>query len=128
MTTPNTSRFSRNLSLLAFAPLALAALFVVIGQAMASTTTGNPMGVEGDRIILRSIDRHPSDAPAAKRTWSRIDAAALEVCGGGGFASRQVNDAIHRSDCWHSAMNGALAQIRSPLLPLALADGARFRP
>lgn len=115
MTTPYSARFSRNLSLVAFAPLALGLLLIAMGQAMAT-----PAGVEENRIVLRAIDRHPADSRAAKRTWGRIDAAALEVCGGGDHSNAQVNYAVRRSDCWRDAMNGALAQVSTPYLPLAL--------
>ena len=123
MTTSTSTRFSRNLSLIAFAPLALALLVIAMGQAMAA-----PAEVEENRIILRAIDHHPANARAAKRIWAKIDGAALEVCGGGGQSNAQVNYAVRRSDCWHNAMNGGLGQISTPFLPVALGKGLPARP
>jgi len=128
MTTPNSNRFSRNLSMVAFAPLALGVLLMAMGQAMAGQTMAAPVGVDDNRVILRKIDRYPADARAARRTYDRIDAAALEVCGGGDHSNAQVNYAVHRSDCWRDAVRGALAQVSTPYLPVALGGKLPSRP
>lgn len=123
MTTPLSPRFSRNLSLVAFAPLALGLLLIVMGQAMATSA-----GVEGDQIVLRAIDRHPADVRSARRTYDRIDLASLQVCGGGDHSSAQVNYAVRRSSCWHDAMSGALAQVSTPYLAVAPGEKIPSRP
>jgi UrcA family protein len=112
MQTPLSARFSRNLSLLAFAPLALGVLLIAMGSAMAA-----PVGEEDATIILRPIDRHPNDPASARRLYARISAAALEVCGGGDHSFAEVNRSIRNSACWRKAMSGALAQVSSPYLP-----------
>lgn len=127
MTTPLSPHFSRNLCLVVFAPLALALLLIAMGQAMAKPALVEA-DAEGNHVILRAIDRHPADLRAARRTYDRIDAAALEVCGGGNHSYSQVNQAVRRSECWHSAMKGALAQVNTPYLAVAEKGELPARP
>lgn len=127
MTTPYSARFSRNLSLLAFAPLALAIMLLLVGQAVAKPVEAR-VGMEGNQIILRAIDRTPADARSARRTYDRIDAAALEVCGGGSHSFAEVNRTVRHSDCWRQAMRTALAQTETPYWAARTDDAVPARP
>lgn len=113
MAPPLSCHFSRHISMVAFAPLALGLLMIVMGQAMAKPArmAGD---AEGEHVILRAIDRHPGDLRGARRIYDRIDAAALEVCGGSNSSYSQANLAVHLSAYWHSAMKHALAQVSTP--------------
>jgi UrcA family protein len=115
----SSTRFSRNLSLIALAPLALGMVAIAAGQAMAGQAVAAPAGEEEARIILRGIERQPASPRAAKQVMARIEEAALQVCGGGAGAYPEVNRVVRRSDCWHKAVKGALAQVASPYLPKA---------
>jgi UrcA family protein len=117
MTTPS-SRFSRNLSLVALAPLALGLLVIAMGVAMAAPAPKNRHN-DQPQVIVRHADRHPADAHAAGRLYQRLEAAALEACGGGAHSFPELNRSIRASTCWRQAMNGALAQVDTSHLALA---------
>jgi UrcA family protein len=70
-------------------------------------------------VIVRHADRHPADAHAAGRLYQRLEAAALEACGGGAHSFPELNRSIRASTCWREAMNGALAQVDTSHLALA---------
>ncbi len=117
-------RFSRGLTLLAAAPLALACLFVIA----VTTVHAAPAVRAGDgapTITLHHLDRTPATPERARRLYRRLDDAAVDVCGGGDGSFPEFNRAIRDSDCWHTAMRQAFAQIDSPLLPVTLADSRK---
>ncbi|WP_164852699.1 UrcA family protein [Novosphingobium umbonatum] len=121
MTKTSSTRFSRTLCVLAFAPLALGLLFAAAAQAMAATEAATDKE-EVNTVILRGIMARPDSPKAAKHVLSRIENAALEVCGGGSGSYAEVNRVVRRSDCWRKAVNGAVAQVASPYLPKVAAQ------
>lgn len=119
-----TSRFSRNLSFVAFAPLGLA---LVLIAAMVGANAAHAQD-ETARVIVRGIGHAPATRAEAAHIYRRLDRAALMVCGGDDHSLREVNRSLRESPCWALAMKGALEQVSSPLLPLALADKPARRP
>jgi UrcA family protein len=69
---------------------------------------------------------HPGDLDnpvAAKRLFDRIEAAALEVCGGSPFSLPEFRRAVRRSDCWRQGVSTAVAELHDARLGARLAQG-----
>jgi UrcA family protein len=68
---------------------------------------------------------HPGDLdnPAStERLFDRIEAAALEVCGGSPFSFPDVRRAVRRSDCWRQGVSTAVAELHDARLTARLAQ------
>lgn len=75
-----------------------------------------PSGPDRAAIVLHDVDLHPATSVAARRTFARIDAAALDVCG---FDSSSLREAIaseRKAACWQVAMAAAMSGIDDPRL------------
>lgn len=81
---------------------------------------GQDAGGLTSSVALHGVDLNPASPSAARRLLRRIDAAALDVCGGSAFSLREAKDAIEASSCWKDAVADAVRQSRSPLLADAL--------
>jgi UrcA family protein len=58
---------------------------------------------------------------------TRLDRAALSVCGASEFSARDVQADVRRSACYHEAMDRALSALSAPAVSAALRGHALAR-
>ena len=74
------------------------------------------IGPDRYAMAVRHADRPVTTYAAARQVVSRIDSAALEVCGVSSSSLRDVRLATRRSPCWRDAMAGAMARVDDPMV------------
>lgn len=96
-------------------PFLIAAMLCV---AIAAPAAAQETKVGPDRyaVTVHRADLHPATPSAAQRTLSRIEAAALAVCGGSDSSLGAMKLAVRHSACWRDSMVGAMAGVDDPLL------------
>lgn len=105
---------------------------VALGVALAALAAMMPApATAADRadatrsVTVRHIDPSLTSPAAATRLLTRLDKAALEVCGASGFSLSDVKQATRRSRCWQDAMADAVRRLDNPLLAAAFDKGRR---
>lgn len=92
-------------------------LLAVLGTIAASPVAAQEkVGPNTYAIAVESLDIRPATVHAARRTLTRIEEAALEVCGAPRGALREVRRAMRKSECWKDSVYRAVTAIGNPLL------------
>lgn len=81
---------------------------------LATITASGSNALAQERQVVRYGDLDLTSPSGARRMISRIDAAALRVCGGGQSSLGEVNRAVRHSGCWSDATFEALSQLEAP--------------
>lgn len=80
------------------------------------------IGPDRYAVTLRRADVGSEIPAAARRTLSRIEAAAMAVCGAPESSLSVVRNAVRRSSCWRESVAKAVDGINKPLLLQAWHD------
>lgn len=92
-------------------------LLIALGAVLSAPAIAQvKVGPETYALTIANVDVRPKTISAARRTWVRIDEAALVVCGVPPGSLRQVRQAARRSACWKVSMDRAITAIGNPLL------------
>ncbi len=99
-------------------------LVVLSASATTPLVAQTEVGPNSYAVTLSNLDLSPATASAARRTLSRIDEAALAICGAPRGSLREVRRATRKSACWKESVDRAVAQIDNPLLTRVYRRGA----
>lgn len=92
-------------------------LLAVLGTIAASPVSAQEkVGPHTHARAIANLDIRPATVHAARRTLTRIEEAALEVCGAPRGALREVRRAMRKSECWKESVDRAVTAIGNPLL------------
>lgn len=67
-------------------------------------------------MTLRNVNVHPGSAEEARKTLSRIEGAALSLCGAPHGSSSILKRAVMKSDCFKDSVAEAVRKIDNPLI------------
>lgn len=98
---------------------ALAAALILMTAAMPVAAQERQIGPDRYAVIVRGADLHPATPDAARRTLTRIAAAARTACGGSRDSLREIQQTVGQSTCWRRAVAETVLQIDDPLLTRA---------
>jgi UrcA family protein len=82
----------------------------------AAATLVTPLQAQRTSIAVRHVNLHPGTSAEARRTFAKIDDAALRACGASGFSLAEAKAAMRASPCWQEAVGDAVRQSGDPLL------------
>ena len=94
----------------------LAATILGAVIAMPATARERKAETETYSVTVRRAQLHPATPAAARRTLTRIEDAALAVCGASSFSFTGMKLAVRHSACWRDSMAATMARIDDPLL------------
>lgn len=86
--------------------------FLVLGAA-AATSVASSAAAEEQRVV-RYHDLELATPRGARLMYSRIDEAAVQICGGGRGSLEAINRAIRRTECWRDATAEAVTRLNAP--------------
>jgi UrcA family protein len=96
-------------------PAAVALCLALIAPAAAQ----EKVGPDRYAVTLRNVDLHPATPRVARQTLTRIENAALAVCGVSSFDLSDMKLAARKTPCWRDSMAATMARIDDPLLTQA---------
>lgn len=103
--------FSHVLGAVALAPAALGVGVLIAMIIAVPAARARDLGADGEThtTTVRVVGHDGVSRASPALIRARIERAALDLCGGGDGALREINRVVRASPCWRDAVAGALA-------------------